>query len=511
MQKLVIKKILIKESPAFKEASFEPHLHFNVFSGASGAGKSVLMESILALFGLRECNATLLEATLQLQGIPQEFEGLIDEGEAIITISKKDKVRYFLNAQNIPKKKIQELFLPFLKHLGTKSYDAIATPNLFLAFDSFCNAKDKKHGTILKQYEKSFLHFTQITKELNTLKEESLKVAELKEFVRFEIQKLEALNPKKGEYEELLIFKKEISKKEKIKESLQAVQELLSHTHKISNFLHCINKEHEILGALNSFEFLCEQEEEKLNALDEANIEEILNRIEALSNLKHRYGGIDEALEYLENKKQELKKYENLDTILKEMEQKHTQATQQLQDCANALNTARKKYLIDFESTLNMALKTLKMQNAKVELIPQEQYTMFGKDLLEITLNGALKNLSSGEFNRFRLALLLTQNTNAQEAIIILDEVDANLSGEESEGVAKSLKSLSKHYQIFAISHQPHMPSLADEHFLVQKQSDTSRIISLNKEGRIQEIARMISGDVITQEALDFASKRLEA
>lgn len=77
MQKLLLHQITIKDSPIFKQITFSPSAHFNVFSGASGAGKSVLMESILALFGLRECNAQVLEATLELQGFGEEFKGLL--------------------------------------------------------------------------------------------------------------------------------------------------------------------------------------------------------------------------------------------------------------------------------------------------------------------------------------------------------------------------------------------------------------------------------------------------
>ncbi|MBX7490824.1 DNA repair protein [Helicobacter turcicus] len=515
MQKLCIQKIHIKDSLTFKEATFYPNAHFNVFSGASGAGKSVLMESILALFGLKDCNATLIEATFELQGIPQGFEGLIDEGEVILTLSKKDKIRYFLNAQNIPKKKIQELFTPFLKHLSNKSYDAISEQNLFFALDNFLISKNPKHKEVLQNYKESFLRFTETKNTLKTLQEETLKVAELKEFVRFEIQKLETLDPKQGEYEELLELKKEISKKEKINESLQSVREILNQSHKISQFLNLIqSKENDsILNALNSLENLCEQESERLEALEMCNPEEILNRIEALSALKHRYGGVDEALEYLENKKQELQKYENLDSILKNAETSYNQAKNALKESAESLTNARKKHLKDFENTLNSALASLKMPNSKValkSLLEVESYNILGAQSLEITLNTSLKNLSSGEFNRFRLALLLTYSTQTNhQAVIILDEVDANLSGEESQGVASVLKTLSTSYQVFAISHQPHMPSLADAHFLIQKHPNGSTITELNKQGRIQEIARMISGDSITKEALEFATKQL--
>ena len=179
------------------------------------------MESILALFGLRDANASLLEATLTLQGIPSAFEGLIEEGEMVLTLSKKDKIRYFLNAQNIPKKKIQELFAPFLKHLSTKSYDATSQGNLFLVLDSFVQFNNPKHKQILQKYRASFYAFIKAKETLKTLQEEALKVTERKEFIHFEIQKLEALNPKQGEYEALLEHKKAISKKEKIHEKEQ--------------------------------------------------------------------------------------------------------------------------------------------------------------------------------------------------------------------------------------------------------------------------------------------------
>ncbi|WP_297810556.1 AAA family ATPase [uncultured Helicobacter sp.] len=515
MQKLLIHKITIKNSPIFREITFSPSAHFNVFSGASGAGKSVLMESILALFGLRECNAQVLEATLELQGFKEEFKGLIDEGEVILTLTKKDKIRFFLNAQNIPKKKVQELFAPFLKHLSTKMDDATSLENLFLVFDSFCLSKDSKYKVLLDAYKDSFVQFQTAKVALKKIQEEALKVEELKEFVRFEIQKIESLSPKKGEYEELLELKKEISKKEKINESLQEVQEFLNHSPQVSHFLNLIGRENDsILNAFSELEELCAQESERLGELENINPEEILNRLESLGALKHRYGGVEEALEYLEVKKRELTKYENLDSILKDSKEEFQSAKESLIQSANTLQKAREKWVINFNYTLDQSLNSLKMPNAKVLFKPideVESYMPFGNQILEITLNTDLKNLSAGEFNRFRLALLLTQSAQEKnQALIILDELDANLSGEESQGVAEALKKLSCNYQVFAISHQPHMPSLADTHFLIQKHSQGSEIILLDQKGRIYEIARMISGNTITKEALEFATKRIE-
>jgi DNA repair protein RecN (Recombination protein N) len=96
----------------------------------------------------------------------------------------------------------------------------------------------------------------------------------------------------------------------------------------------------------------------------------------------------------------------------------------------------------------------------------------------------------------------------ADNGILFLDEIDANLSGKESESISKVLK-LSYSYQIFAISHQPQLTANADQHFLIEKNNFISSIKILNKEEKINEIARMISGEKITSEAIEFAKNIL--
>ena len=507
----MIQRIMIKNSPTFTNLEIIPSQKFNVISGASGAGKSVLMESVLAIFGLRDINAEIIEATINLPFISKDFEGLIDDGEVILTITKKDKTRYFINSQNIPKKKINELFSHFLQHLSTKSNDALSQENLFLALDCYCNTKDKTHNKILQDYKNSYHKYTILKKELEQLKEESLKINDLKEFVKFEIQKIQDLNPKEGEYEKLLQLKKELSKKEKIVKNIYEVQEFLKNSHVVSNLFKLLEIENNhIIESLDELDLICQREEQRLEELDCQNIEKILERIEALSALNHRYGGISEALEYLHLKQQELEKYENMELTLNNAQESFNNIEQELQENARTLYNSRNKHLKEFVNTINNTLKLLKMPNLKANL-QNSQINALGDSTLELefeTIN--IKNLSSGEFNRLRLALLLAQSINKEYAIIILDELDANLSGEESEGVAEVLHQLSNKYQIFAISHQPHMPSFATKHFLVEKVDKSSKVKELDKDGRIQEIARMISGKNITKEAIEFAKNKIK-
>ena len=126
--------------------------------------------------------------------------------------------------------------------------------------------------------------------------------------------------------------------------------------------------------------------------------------------------------------------------------------------------------------------------------------------------NVSLETISSGEYNRLRLALLtsMSEFDIVDNGILFLDEIDANLSGKESDAISKVLTKLSKSYQIFAISHQPQLTSRANQHFLVDKNNKKSSVKLLNQEERIGEIARMISGEKVTQEALEFAKNLIK-
>ncbi len=127
--------------------------------------------------------------------------------------------------------------------------------------------------------------------------------------------------------------------------------------------------------------------------------------------------------------------------------------------------------------------------------------------------NTELSKISTGEFNRLRLAILALKSEfmSKNGGILMLDEIDANLSGEESMSVAKVLRKLSKYFQIFVISHQPQLTSMGDQHFLVYKDGTISKTKELNFNEKVDEIARIISGENVSQEAKKFAQELLEA
>jgi len=161
---------------------------------------------------------------------------------------------------------------------------------------------------------------------------------------------------------------------------------------------------------------------------------------------------------------------------------------------------------------LNFYLKKLYMPDARVEISFESEFNEYGKDIAKIIVNDIdINTISTGEFNRLRIALLASRlEWDDEEKTLFLDEIDANLSGEESESVADVLKLLSKKYQIFAISHQPQLASKADKHFLVTKEENKSFVKELDFHERMEEIARIIGGKEKSQKAMEYAKELLK-
>jgi DNA repair protein RecN (Recombination protein N) len=263
---------------------------------------------------------------------------------------------------------------------------------------------------------------------------------------------------------------------------------------------------------MNELRALFDSATEKFSALEDLDIDEILNRIEEISGLKRRYGSIEEALEYKELKKQELAKYENIEMQKNDLEERYAKLSSEVEALAEELSKFRTKSLPAFESSLNTYLSNLYLRDADVTL-ERTEYTLYGQDEISIKLNATqLSKISTGEFNRLRLAILALKSELMSQngGVLMLDEIDANLSGEESMSVAKVLRQLSKHFQIFVISHQPQLTSMGDQHFLVYKDGSISKTKELNFSERVDEIARIISGENISDEAKRFAQELLE-
>lgn len=501
----VIERFYLRDFLSFEEAELEFKKGLVVFTGPSGSGKSILMSSILASLGLNEAQAGLSEASINFPVNLEEY-GIEEDDTTVFKQVKKEKVRHFINNQTISKKMLLNLSSSFVRHLSLRDYSDFKNENILDMVDLFCLESDKSHFKKLSLYQAGYKRLSEIKNELYKIEEDEKKVLELREFAQFEISKIDAISPQQGEDEELMLIKKDLSKKEKIEEMISNAEEMFNLENSVVQALDLLDIDASFFDdTMNELRAHFEASRERMAELGECDIEEILTRIEQISELKHRYGSIEEAIAYKEQKVKELEHYENLDenkeAIKIEIEKLEKEVVKQAED----ISLSREKALSKIIDSFNHFLEQLYLRPASINL-KRIELSLYGQDQIEIQLNGtALEKVSSGEFNRLRLALLAVKSLQANEGgILMLDEIDANLSGEESMSVAKVLSHLAKDYQIFVISHQPQLTSQADQHFLV-KRDNHSTVKMLHEEERISEIARMISGDKVTQEAIEFA------
>ena len=502
----MIYEVLMRDNISFKSAELSINKGLTVFTGLSGAGKSILFKGILSAFALVESEAKFVELKLDDELNLSEF-GIEGDEENSFKMLKDKSAKYFINNQSIAKKPLSALSKGFVKYLSAKDSSEFSNERFLALLDALESKKDAKFGEFKANFANLYKEFALASEELAKIESEEKRIEELKELASLQIQKIEGIKPKLGEYEELMVLKKRLSKKDKIEEAWNkakavfelepVVVEALNLSEVDANFFtECLN-ELRVVAENQNFDEL------------EFDIEGVLDRLEKLSSLIHRYESIENALKVLDKKKKELEHYQNLSFEKKELESKVARLNERLQESANTLTQRRLSHLNELENLLNAYLEKLYMKDLRLRL-EKAEISALGQDEVQLIVSDTgLKNLSSGELNRLRLAFIATQCfvLNAGKGIIFLDEIDANLSGKEAMSIAKVLMELSNFYQIFAISHLPQLSSTA--HFLVEKKDGQSFVKKLRDDERINELARMVSGEEITAEAIEFAKTLL--
>ncbi len=506
----MINRVYIKNLISFNEVELELEKGLVVLSGPSGAGKSLFMNSILSTFGYGTAEASLCEVLVDRPKslVNENFEL---EDEITLKSLKREKVRYSIDGQNISKKVLNSMFSPYVQFLSVRDKSGFDSKALLKLIDNELLAKDKSFKKLFKEYSKRYANYKIKLEQLKKIKEDEAKLAELIEFTSFEIDKIETVNPVIGEDEELLIVKQQLSRIDKINDAVEFANGIFAFEESVSELYRLLEKDDSIFSEMmNQLRADFEEIELLSEELAEVDIEGVLDRLEKISSLKNRYGSIEEALEYADLKKKELQGYQNIEQDKSMLESFLSMEFMELSTLAGQISFARKNRAKELEKPLKKYLAELKLPELKF-VFTTEAFNISGQDVIEVNLNGSkASTLSGGEFNRVRLALMVVALSGVKESgVLILDEIDANVSGDESIAIANMIAKLSSVYQIFAISHQAHLASKATQHLLVSKIKDKSSVTLLNQKGRVSEIARIIGGEKPNEEALQFAEKIL--
>ena len=506
----MINRVYIKNLILFDEVEVTIEKGLVVLSGPSGAGKSLFMNTILATFGYGIAEASLCEVSVK-KPLRLKSEAYELEDELTLKVLKKGKARYYLEGQYISKKVLKGLFSPFVQFLSVRDKSGFESKKLIELIDNSLSSKDKNFKKMLKEYRKRYLNYQIKLEELEKIKRDESKLIELIEFRTFEIEKIETIAPKIGEDSNLMNIKQQLSRIDKVKDALESANEIFKVEEAVCEVYKLLEKDNSFfIELMNQLRVDFEEIEILSDELLEVDIEDILDRLEKISAIKRRYGSIEEALEYVKLKKEELKGYKNIEhdksllVSFVQMEQN------ELLILANRIGRDRRKHALVLEKSLEKYLNELRLPPITF-IFSRISLDILGEDKVSIDLNGSgAETLSGGEFNRVRLALMVVSLSGVRnEGVLILDEIDANVSGDESIAIANMIAKLSSVYQIFAISHQAHLASKANQHLLISKTKAKSQVTVLDKDGKIDEIARIIAGEKMNPEALSFAKKLL--
>ena len=505
----MIERLYLKELLSFDEVKLEFDSGLIVLTGPSGAGKSVLMQSILSSFGYTGADSKLCEVTLTK---PKALESDIYEldDELVIRSLKKDRARFYLNDQNIPKKSLEKLFKPYVNYLSVRDKSGFESSTLLQLLDDSIIYSNKSYNTLLKGYRNRYEQYSRKLNELKKMREDEQKLVELVEFATYEIEKIKTINPKEDEDKELIKIKQQLSKIDKINDSLANANGVFQLESSVQEVFRLLEKDDGYFtDAMNQLRADFEETQLLAEELSDIDVEEVLDRLELISGLKNRYGSIAEALAYKAMKEKELAGYQTIEQDKSLLENFLAKEKIELEQIAEKISKKREAQAKKLEKELSIYLKELKLADVSFEF-SSIALSDSGIDFVDLKLgNSTTMTLSGGEFNRLRLALLVVSSRGDKrgEGVIILDEIDANVSGDESIAIADMIAKLSQSYQVFAISHQAHLSAKAHQHILITKDKNRSRTVVLNDDERINEITRIIGGKNPDQEAIAFAQK----
>jgi DNA repair protein RecN (Recombination protein N) len=549
----MLKNLLIQNYALIDHLEIELYPGLNIITGETGAGKSILLGALGLILGNR-ADANVLK---------DKSKGCVVEGvfnissynlEEFFTSNDLDYldntiIRRNINSAGKSRAFVNELpvTLNLLKDLVSQIIDIHSQhQNLLLANSNFqLSVLDSFAGNSLRvlEYNELFRKYKELHAELDELKDKSGKAKADFDYLQFQLNQLDEAKLVVGEELELETLQQQLMHAEEIKTSLKSAANFLNADEmsviiwlkdteallsKISNFFQPGQELADRVEAcrieLKDIAHEVDFQSEKLE-LDPLQLETVNQRLDLILSLhqKHRVNSTAELIDIRENLRMQVDEITNYDLIVeiktKELDALENKAMQ----LAKEINTFRTNASASFENSIKSLLLQLGMPHAgfKVNFIQHNELQLNGIDKVsflftankQIPLQELSKVASGGELSRLMLSLKSLLVKTKGLPTIILDEIDTGVSGEVADKVGNIINDMSKEMQVINITHLPQIASKGSRHFLVYKdnEKETSRteIRLLSNEERIVEIAKMLSGEKISDAALTNAKHLL--
>lgn len=550
----MLKFLHIENIAVIESADIEFSEGFNVLTGETGAGKSIVIDSINAVLGERTskdliragCDSALVSALfgdfseISLSAL-KEFDIEPDEdGNILISrrLSLNGKGLIKINGKPNTATVLKEIAAFLINIHGQHDNQALLDPKKHCSFiDAVAD-----NGDIIAKYYDEFRNLNNIRRELLSLETDEDEMQHKIELLKYQIEELEKAEIKLGEIEEL---KEKLIFAENFEDMYKRINLALSYFEgddDTDGALSLLENASKQLSSIN--DKLIEENNNRLSEaimtvrdisvdissfVDDIDLSQfdsnyINNRLDYLHRLMLKYGNSEEKmLEFLRNAKTELENITFSDKRHAELSDELDSSTQKLISLGEELTFSRKKASESFSFDVCSVLEYLNMPSVKFVVdIKQGKYTKNGCDEVEFLISAnsgenpkpLQKTASGGELSRIMLSIKSSLLDKDSVETMIFDEIDTGISGYAAGRVGTQLKKVSKKRQVICVTHLAQIAALADNHLLIEKGSHNGRtftnVKSLDKESRIGEIARIMSGTEITENLYNSAKELLD-
>ncbi len=561
----MLKSITIKNYALIEELSVEFERGLNIITGETGAGKSIIIDALSLVLGERAdtdavrkgAEKAIVEGLFDVSG-NQRLKTLLKQNEIEFSdelilrreVSIKGQSRSFINDSPTTTTLLKEVGDLLVDLHGQHEHQSL------LRIETHIDLLDDygRLEGLINEFSQAYNKTRQILNELKELKAKEQQLMERRSLYEFQIKEIDAVNPVVGEEDKL---ENELRILENAERLFSATERLYQMLYEGDNAVHdqiiLARNELENLAAIDtSFEEPKKEANSAAAIIDELakfiqqynskiefnpeRLEQIRNRLGNIALLKKKYGGsLDAVIQLREKIGCEFELANNFQTEILSLQKRLDAERKITSDIAQRLSVKRHEVAKKANRSVVQALIELGIPNAVFETSittspasdKNNAVIKLGKDFLEASPKGMdfvefyistnigedpkplVKVASGGEISRIMLALKMILAKSDRLPLLIFDEIDVGVSGRIAQSVGQSLKKLSQFHQVIAITHLPQIAGLSDTHFVVEKIEDkhraATRMRKLDIEERVEEVAKLMSGEEVTKSGLESA------
>ena len=551
----MLERLYIENIAVIEKAEIDFTLGFNILTGETGAGKSIIIDSLGLLLGQRASrdmirtgadrayvaaifsvhSDNVLEQMHQFDIVPD------DEGNLYVERSFRADGHGVakINGRPVPLAVLKEISSNLVTIHGQHMNQRLLNPATHMSYvDGY---GDHQHE--LEEYQALYREVSAARKELFCLQKQEQDKADRLDILSYRVKELQDAKLVIGEEEELLEKRNVAAHAEKIAGALsESLQVLSDQEHSADELLlradsaleRASQFSEEIKAVHQTLRDIILQTEDAISVLRDCQnkmtysagaLDEIENRLAEIKRIKMKYGGsVETALEELEKSSRELEELEFSEEKLAKQQQIFQDLASKLAQKSAKLTEKRANNGEKLAKSVMEKLAFLDMDKCKfvVNIIPSEKFTAYGRDVVEFYISAntgedpkpLAKTASGGELSRIMLAMTQVLSEKGMAETLIFDEVDSGVSGKTAQKIGVLLKSVSKKAQVLCVTHLAQIAAMADRHFYICKHTRENQTYTqiqiLDHEGRRREVARIIGGINITESALQTADELMK-